>query len=76
LVCHYVKKKFKLLERVEYAVESLKEFIIEGNLKPGTELPPESEKEILTSFLADRPSLSDAAGMQEASILTRPDATY
>lgn len=33
----------KIIEKVEYAVNALRVFIIDGNLKPGTELPPESE---------------------------------
>ncbi len=46
-------------ERVEYAVGSLTEFIIEGNLKPGTELPPEREmaKQIGVSKFSMREAL-------------------
>ncbi len=31
------------VEKVDYAVKSVRAFILDGNLKPGTELPPESQ---------------------------------
>lgn len=47
------------IEKVDYAVKSIRAFIMEGNLKPGTELPPESEmaKQINVSKFSMREAL-------------------
>ena len=47
------------IEKVEHAVKAIRDFIMDGNLKPGTELPPESEmaKQINVSKFSMREAL-------------------
>ena len=62
-------KRLKPSDKVEQAVKALHEFIIQGNLAPGTELPPESEmaKQLGVSKFSMREALrvAQAQGLVE-----------
>jgi GntR family transcriptional repressor for pyruvate dehydrogenase complex len=62
-------KRLKASDKVEQAVEALHEFIIQGDLAPGTELPPESEmaKQLGVSKFSMREALrvAQAQGLVE-----------
>ncbi len=63
--------KVKTIDKVELAVEALHKFIVEGNMKPGTDLPPENEmaKQIGVSKFSMREALrvAQSQGLIEIS---------
>ncbi len=80
-------RRLKPLDKVEQAVQALHDYIITGNLKPGTELPPESEmaKQLGVSKFSMREALrvAQAQGLVEimqgrrttvAEVSTKPAA--
>jgi DNA-binding FadR family transcriptional regulator len=63
--------KVQTIDKVELAVEALHKFIVEGNMKPGTDLPPENEmaKQIGVSKFSMREALrvAQSQGLIEIS---------
>lgn len=63
--------KVQAVDKVELAVEALHKFIVEGNMKPGTNLPPENEmaKQIGVSKFSMREALrvAQSQGLIEIS---------
>ena len=67
--------KVQAIDKVEFAVEALHKFIVEGNIEPGTDLPPENEmaKQIGVSKFSMREALrvAQSQGLIEISQGTR-----
>jgi GntR family transcriptional repressor for pyruvate dehydrogenase complex len=63
--------KVQAIDKVELAVEALHKFIVEGNIEPGTDLPPENEmaKQIGVSKFSMREALrvAQSQGLIEIS---------
>jgi GntR family transcriptional repressor for pyruvate dehydrogenase complex len=66
-----VLRKVQTVDKVELAVEALHKFIVEGNMEPGAELPPENEmaKQIGVSKFSMREALrvAQSQGLIEIS---------